>query len=108
MEGLGYYPSEPMIRSLIAKNLAAAGKKAEAEEALRPVLLRNPNFAPALAVARRAGLASAGALRSRIAGGALTAAACRPRARPRRGPARRSTSRRRSSGSRASTTSAGR
>ncbi len=49
--GLGDYPSDPMIRSLIAKNLAAAGKKAEAEEVLRPVLLRNPNFAPALAVA---------------------------------------------------------
>lgn len=55
-DGLGEYPSDPMIRSLIAKNLAAAGKKAEAEEALRPVLLRNPNFAPALAVATARGL----------------------------------------------------
>ena len=56
MNGLGFYPSEPMIRSVIAKNLAAAGKKAEAEEVLRPVLLRNPNFAPALAVATARGL----------------------------------------------------
>jgi len=55
-QGFGYYPGELMIRSLIAKNLAAAGKNAEAEEVLRPVLLRNPNFAPALAVATAAKL----------------------------------------------------
>jgi tetratricopeptide (TPR) repeat protein len=54
--GFGYFLDELMIRSLIAKNLAAAGKKAEAEEALAPVLRLNPHFAPAVAVATAAKL----------------------------------------------------
>ena len=49
--GFGYLQGEPLRRTRWARNLALAGRTDEAEAAMRPVLARNPNFAPALAVA---------------------------------------------------------
>ncbi len=43
-----FFPGRDMLRVAMAQSLAAAGRTAEAEEALKPVLSRNPKFQPAL------------------------------------------------------------
>jgi tetratricopeptide (TPR) repeat protein len=48
-----YFPDRDMLRVALAKSLVAAGRTAEAEEALKPVLSRNPKFQPALDVLAR-------------------------------------------------------
>ncbi|HQR44848.1 MAG TPA: tetratricopeptide repeat protein [Thermoanaerobaculia bacterium] len=51
--GFGYFPGMDMLRVALARSLAAAGRPEEAEEALKPVLSRNPKFQPAVDVAAR-------------------------------------------------------
>lgn len=51
--GFGYFPARDMLQVALAKSLAAAGRPEEAEEALKPVLSRNPRFQPAVDVAAR-------------------------------------------------------
>ncbi|MFI5180437.1 MAG: tetratricopeptide repeat protein [Thermoanaerobaculia bacterium] len=60
-DGYGYFPGRDMLRVALAKSLVAAGRPEEAEEALKPVLSRNPKFQPALdALSRiRSGLPAA-------------------------------------------------
>jgi tetratricopeptide (TPR) repeat protein len=43
-----YFPARDMLRIALARSLAALGRTSEAEEALKPVLSRNPKFQPAL------------------------------------------------------------
>ena len=46
--GTLYFPSREMLRVALSQSLAALGRTGEAEEALKPVLSRNPKFQPAL------------------------------------------------------------
>jgi tetratricopeptide (TPR) repeat protein len=51
--GFGYFPGRDMLRVVLAKNLVLLGRVPEAEEALKPLLSRNPKFQPALDVLER-------------------------------------------------------
>lgn len=53
----GYFPGEMRTRVCLAELYADLGRNEEATEALKPVLARNPRFAPALGLANRIGLA---------------------------------------------------
>jgi tetratricopeptide (TPR) repeat protein len=53
----GYFPGEMRTRVRLAELYADLGRNEEAAEALKPVLARNPRFAPALGLANRIGLA---------------------------------------------------
>jgi tetratricopeptide (TPR) repeat protein len=50
VDGFGYFPNRDILRVFLARSLAAMGENAQAEEALKPVLSRNPKFQPALDV----------------------------------------------------------
>jgi tetratricopeptide (TPR) repeat protein len=43
-----YFPARDMLRIALSQSLAALGRADEAEEALKPILSRNPKFQPAL------------------------------------------------------------
>lgn len=46
--GTVYFPGRDLVRIALSQSLAALGRTSEAEEALKPVLSRNPKFQPAL------------------------------------------------------------
>lgn len=46
--GFGYFPGRDFLHVALARSLAELGRVDEAEEALKPVLSRNPKFQPAL------------------------------------------------------------
>jgi len=63
--GTEYYPTKDFCRVLVARCLHDLGRNEEAEKELEPLLKRNPNFAPAVAVLAR--VRAAPAAESRVA-----------------------------------------
>jgi tetratricopeptide (TPR) repeat protein len=51
--GFGFFPVRDMLRVALARSLSQLGRLPEAEEALKPLLDRNPKFQPALDVLAR-------------------------------------------------------
>ena len=64
METVFGFPGRDMLQVALARNLAALGRSADAEAALKPLLSRNPKFQPALDVMARIQGGTAGAARS--------------------------------------------
>lgn len=62
--GYGTFPGRDMLQIALARSLAALGRTGEAEEALKPVLSRNPKFQPALDALDRIRSGSPAAARS--------------------------------------------
>lgn len=62
--GYGTFPGRDFLQIALARSLAALGRAGEAEEALKPVLSRNPKFQPALDALDRIRSGSPGAARS--------------------------------------------
>jgi len=62
--GFGYFPVRDMLHVALARSLSELGRPDEAEDALKPVLSRNPKFQPALEVQERIRGRAAGAARS--------------------------------------------
>jgi tetratricopeptide (TPR) repeat protein len=58
MSGFDYFPDREYVRMAYAESLVALGRKSEAEDALRPILVRNPKFEPALQLVSRLGLSA--------------------------------------------------
>ncbi len=59
-----YFPARDMLRIALSQSLAALGRADEAEEALKPILSRNPKFQPALDALSRIRSGSPAAARS--------------------------------------------